>query len=131
MKEKLLSCPFCGGQAELDTRQPYYTYKNEMGTRIAVYCTKCNADMGVCLEDVPEIEYPSVIEMWNTRPSLRTHNEKIARAVWEAKTRTFAIGTRDNGHEDPFIRGEVVSKYKYPNFDDFLQSPEYKELVGE
>lgn len=124
MKEKLLPCPFCGGQAELDTRQPYYTYKNEMGTRIAVYCTKCNADMGVCFEDVPEIEYPSVIEMWNTRLLLAQHNEKIARAALETG---FAQGYSREG----FGSKQEYDEYVEMKLADFLQSPEYKELVGE
>ena len=39
----------------------------ETGNRIAVYCTRCSADIGVCVEDVPDIEPAQVVDMWNRR----------------------------------------------------------------
>lgn len=47
-----------------------------MGTRVVVYCTKCNSDMGMCREDVPDLEPETIIEMWNTR-----HAESLAGAA--------------------------------------------------
>jgi Lar family restriction alleviation protein len=66
---ELLPCPFCGGVAELDTRQYYRTIKGEMDDRVCVYCTTCNADMGIGKKDVPDVQPEHVIDLWNTRAS--------------------------------------------------------------
>lgn len=67
----LLPCPFCGGDAEMDTRQGYLALgTGRPGHRIAVYCRSCNADMGVCIEDVPDITPEQVAEMWNRRAAV-------------------------------------------------------------
>jgi hypothetical protein len=65
----LKACPFCGGEAELDTRQGYAQFppNGRHGSRIAVYCRECGADIGVCREDVPDIEPEQVAELWNRR----------------------------------------------------------------
>ena len=68
----LKPCPFCGGEAEMDTRRQYRALTSgRLGNACAVYCTACEADVSVCLEDVPEwteeaLQY--VTERWNTRP---------------------------------------------------------------
>jgi Lar family restriction alleviation protein len=68
MSELLKPCPFCGGDAELDTQQGYRALgTGRTGTRIVVYCRNCGADQGICREDVPDIEPTTVIEMWNRR----------------------------------------------------------------
>ena len=64
---KLLPCPFCGGAAELDSRQYYRTFKGEMDDRVCVYCTSCSADMGLCKKDVPDVIPEHVADMWNAR----------------------------------------------------------------
>lgn len=67
----LLPCPFCGGEAEIDTRQGYLALgTGRLGNRIAAYCRSCNADMGVCVEDVPDIEPEQVADMWNRRAAV-------------------------------------------------------------
>lgn len=77
---ELKPCPFCGGVAEMDTQQAYRALVGgQIGTRVAVYCTSCNADMGFCREDAPgeDREYlPKwVVEWWNRR----TPSDEIAR----------------------------------------------------
>ena len=69
---ELAPCPFCGGVAEMDTQQAYRALVGgQIGTRVAVYCTSCNADMGFCREDASgeDREYlPEwVVEWWNRR----------------------------------------------------------------
>lgn len=58
-------CPFCGGTAEIDTRQGYRSLEGEIGSAIAVYCVKCSAQISICREDVPEIYPEWVIALWN------------------------------------------------------------------
>lgn len=72
----LLPCPFCGGEAEMDTRQGYLALgTGRLGNRIAVYCRSCNADMGVCIEDVPDIEPEQVANMWNRRSAVEADRQ--------------------------------------------------------
>ena len=73
---KLLPCPFCGGDAEMDTRQGYLALgTGRPGNRIAVYCQHCDADMGVCIEDVPDITPEQVAEMWNRRAAVEADRQ--------------------------------------------------------
>lgn len=77
----LKPCPFCGGAAELDTRQPYTYAKHGQprhGSAVAVYCTECSVQISVCHEDVPDIAPEAVIEMWNARvaPRVPTNSER-------------------------------------------------------
>lgn len=70
MADPLKQCPFCGGVAELDTRQGYTYFsagQYRHGSRIAVYCRDCPVDIGVCREDVPDVEPEYVIGLWNAR----------------------------------------------------------------
>ncbi len=72
----LLPCPFCGGEAEIDTRQGYLALgTGRLGNRIAAYCRGCNADMGVCIEDVPDIEPEQVANMWNRRAAVEADRQ--------------------------------------------------------
>lgn len=66
---QLKPCPFCGGNAEMDTRQSYAQFppNGRTGTRIVVYCCDCGADIGVCREDVPDVSAEEVAESWNRR----------------------------------------------------------------
>lgn len=73
---KLLPCPFCGGDAEMDTLQGYLGLgTGRLGNRIAVYCQRCDADMGVCIEDVPDITPEQVAEMWNRRAAVESDRQ--------------------------------------------------------
>ena len=72
----LLPCPFCGGEAEMDTRQGYLALgTGRLGNRIAAYCRSCNADVGVCVEDVPDIEPEQVADMWNRRAAVEADRQ--------------------------------------------------------
>lgn len=69
----LKPCPFCGGDAEMDPQMGFITFDSQkrVSTRCVIYCTKCNADMGICYEDVPDMTHDhamqAVRDMWNTR----------------------------------------------------------------
>lgn len=72
MSEKLKPCPFCGGDAELDSQQAYRPLSGApaVGTRVVIYCVQCSAEIGTCHEDVPNIRSEEVVEQWNRRASL-------------------------------------------------------------
>jgi hypothetical protein len=68
---KLSLCPFCGGRAELDTHRGYRAMNGRLGNAVAMYCTKCNADMMLCYEDFPQYNVEELTQMlannWNKR----------------------------------------------------------------
>ena len=105
---KLLPCPFCGGDAEMDTRQGYLALgTGRPGNRIAVYCQHCDADMGVCIEDVPDITPEQVAEMWNRRAAVeadrcgQTPSEDEISELWSECTINHAT---HHGKADTLIR---------------------------
>lgn len=79
----LQCCPFCGGEAELDTRRSYrQIVTGNLGSGVAVYCVSCDADMMRCREDVPDVAAEDLIAAWNRRaPATR---EQIGRAIASA-----------------------------------------------
>lgn len=67
-----VSCPFCGGDAESDTMQAFRRMKDgKMSNAVAIYCTKCTAQMTMCHEDFPEYAPEDMLtimtEAWNHR----------------------------------------------------------------
>jgi Lar family restriction alleviation protein len=67
----LLPCPFCGGDAEIDTQQAYRNIRSgNLETAIAVYCRDCGAQVMTCRGDVPDVRPEEVIEMWNKRAAI-------------------------------------------------------------
>lgn len=65
---KLKLCPFCGGQAELDTKRGFREFvSGKISDAVAVYCTQCSAEISVCIPDVPDIQPEQLVDMWNTR----------------------------------------------------------------
>lgn len=72
MTDKLLPCPFCGGDAEQDYQR---AFRHLSGGRLdhgaAIYCTSCNADMIMCRADHPELSDEQrmavMVENWNRR----------------------------------------------------------------
>ena len=84
----LAPCPFCGGDAEMDTRQGYTNYFNgRPETGIAIYCRACGVQQMICRGDVPDVEPEHVIELWNRRALLpgKADREAVARLVEAAK----------------------------------------------
>lgn len=84
MANELKPCPFCGGAAELDTRQGYTYFSRGQyrhGTAVAVYCTECSVQISVCREDVPDIAPEAVIEMWNRRVVPCCECEEIGKSI--------------------------------------------------
>jgi hypothetical protein len=85
MSEELKPCPFCGGLAELDTSQAYRALSSgALGSRAAVYCTRCGAEVGFCYEDAPgtprEDIVNQVVDDWNRRapsPDMREAVEAL------------------------------------------------------
>lgn len=72
MNEELKPCPFCGGDAELDTMQAYRNISTKgLAYQAAVYCTQCSAHMTFCYADAPGIPREGVvadtINNWNQR----------------------------------------------------------------
>lgn len=101
MSEELKPCPFCGGEAELDTSQAYRALSGgTLGSRAAVYCARCGADMGFCYEDAPgtprEDIVNQVVDDWNRRaPSPDMHEvvsllETASVALWRAGANSTA-----------------------------------------
>ncbi|UCV02337.1 Lar family restriction alleviation protein [Dechloromonas denitrificans] len=65
---RLKSCPFCGGEAELDSNQSFREFvSGKISREVAVYCRHCSAEISVCVPDVPDITPEQVADMWNTR----------------------------------------------------------------
>lgn len=68
----LKPCPFCGGEAEFDSRQ---SYRNISHGRIehaaAVYCTSCSAAIVICYADhrgePREVLQRAAVCRWNRR----------------------------------------------------------------
>ena len=68
MSDDLKPCPFCGGDAELDTRQSYRNISTgNLETAIAIYCLGCGVHQSICRGDVPDVEPEMVVELWNRR----------------------------------------------------------------
>lgn len=68
---KILPCPFCGGEAELDSQRHYRNYQSgRIESAISIGCRVCGAEMMTCRKDVPDIECGQIIEAWNQRAQL-------------------------------------------------------------
>lgn len=69
----LLPCPFCGGDAEMDTQRSYRAMspRADIGHGVAIYCTKCSADMMHCYEDHAGTDkedlWADLAGLWNRR----------------------------------------------------------------
>jgi hypothetical protein len=69
---KLLPCPFCGGDAEIDTRRGYRQLPTGVvGGGVAIYCTNCSSDMMHCYEDHSGVDRDDLradlVAAWNKR----------------------------------------------------------------
>jgi hypothetical protein len=69
-REELLPCPFCGGDAEMDTQQSYRNISTaRLETGVAIYCRECPAQVMLCRGDLPDLHPDEVIAIWNRRPA--------------------------------------------------------------
>jgi len=68
---KPLPCPFCGEPAEVDLHRGFIAYDGKHGSAVAIYCTKCSADMTLCKRDFPGQDtselFSMLLEQWNKR----------------------------------------------------------------
>ena len=105
---KLLLCPFCGSEAEIDTNQRFCAFPSgRLETAISIYCRECTAAITVCKSDVPSIRVEEVEEMWNRRVLISNARETIARMInpssWRVMDSYLADVKRKhpNGGYDP------------------------------
>lgn len=94
LEDALLPCPFCGGDAEMDTQQGYEYSKagvHRIGRRVTIYCRECPTDLGICHEDVPDYSTDDLVsqvtERWNKRAQL-------------AAISTAPLGAQQEQHDD-------------------------------
>lgn len=68
---ELKPCPFCGGEAEADSRRAYMSMGGNIDHGAAVYCRGCNADMMICRGDTADLSDEDrmtlMVENWNRR----------------------------------------------------------------
>lgn len=113
MSEELKPCPFCGGEAELDTRQAYRALSGgTLGSRAAVYCARCDADMGFCYEDAPGIPREDIVNQvvddWNRRapsPDMREAVEALTTLIYEI---THLSAEDDKGRHHCYISKDAL-----------------------
>lgn len=67
MIKLLKPCPFCGGDAELDTRKWFKSGTGKIEEGIAVYCLQCPAEISIFMADVPDIDDETIASLWNAR----------------------------------------------------------------
>lgn len=69
--EELKPCPFCGGDAEIDTSQSFRHHQNgQLLDQVSVYCVDCSANISWYPGDLDLDRYETIefcIEAWNTR----------------------------------------------------------------
>lgn len=68
----LLACPFCGGDAESDTMRTFRRMKDgNLSNAVAIYCTKCTAQVSMCHDDhkeyAPDDMLTILTDAWNRR----------------------------------------------------------------
>jgi hypothetical protein len=71
----LLPCPFCGGEAEKDSRQAYRSMvSGKMENAAAIYCMSCSVQMTHCYEDHPGTDredlQADLVGLWNRRTAI-------------------------------------------------------------
>lgn len=91
---KLLPCPFCGGEAELD---------NSVANAVSVECTVCHASSPIFLRMSDREQ--KAIESWNTRKPMErilTRLEEEERTLQDKYERNLK-----KEYDDPFVSGRL------------------------
>ncbi len=116
----LLPCPFCGGEAEMDSRRAYAALASphRVFDAVAIYCLGCSADMsedpreaGVSRDDA----IYAVRERWNTRAAspvagaeaVATPDAIVARVYFHTIYGAFAV-TKDG--KEWRLSGEEITR---------------------
>lgn len=63
--EELKSCPFCGGDAEMEIKYGDYGYNPDI---YSVKCKRCNAKIGKVSNNYADLS-DDVVKAWNRRAS--------------------------------------------------------------
>lgn len=74
-RAELLPCPFCGGDAAIDTMRNYRSISNgALKQGVTIYCGSCAAEMMHCYEDHPGTDQgdlrADLVVAWNRRAFL-------------------------------------------------------------
>lgn len=133
IKKELKPCPFCGGEAEIDRLQSYRQYLlGELGTKTAIYCTKCDADMSFCHEDHPDHDLEELagelIVAWNTRHQPATDSALADEYRW-ALAHAYQAGANDVHNE---LDGSPCPEFTeasldYADSQPALRTPSYAQ----
>jgi Lar family restriction alleviation protein len=92
-EKKLLSCPFCGGEAKLcSTGNPYEVNYHW------IYCKECGC------KQPTSIHIEAVINTWNTRVPMQKIVERLEERLEETyKLYAIAFNAEDIGSYDAYI----------------------------
>lgn len=98
--QELKPCPFCGGEAEMDTMQGYLIlHSGELDNRSTIYCLDCDAEMGFCHADLDswqiEAAIKNLITAWNTRASTEAADALLREARAELNAADLGFGLPD------------------------------------
>lgn len=127
--ENLLPCPFCGGEAEMDTMRGYLTVPDgRLDNAVAIYCAACGVDQSICRADHHDLDTDQLIsivtEAWNKRtPPLA----KIERAALPGREE-IALARKFIAWWDTLPGG---NNYSPQQVERWLNDPIIKELVSE
>ena len=102
----LKSCPFCNGEAEMDTSRYFAKLGGGTGKAVSIYCRECSADYTICRDDVPELSAEDCVVLvetaWNTRHL--TPMEAAAGAMLEALAELATVLGNPNGLDRERVR---------------------------
>lgn len=66
-KMVLKPCPFCGGEAHMETRQSAITFSDGAYIGFGVMCDECSATSGLYFAEKPEVGIRQAADAWNRR----------------------------------------------------------------
>lgn len=113
---KLLPCPFCGGDAEIDTRRGYRQLPTGVvGSGVAIYCTNCSSDMMHCYEDHSGVDRDDLradlVGAWNKRAA---EAAAFRRGVEAMRVATWRALDCSGGRDSPTYTSLISGHYPCP-----------------